>query len=188
MAPISATTPDTELVQQLRAGKREALAILYDRYSSLVYSLALKILKQPSEAEDLTQDIFLTFWQEERFDPTCAALSTYLGVMVRSRALNKLRRFSIQEHSLERLRRFIPGERSGTTPLEEASQAEQKTTLKQAMAQLTERQRQILELNFFQGYTHQEIARQLELPLGTVKTNARKGLLELRQRLGDMVK
>ncbi|MGL5082201.1 MAG: sigma-70 family RNA polymerase sigma factor [Microcoleaceae cyanobacterium] len=187
MARISTDASDAELVRDLRAGHQQALSILYERYSGLVYSLALKILNQPSEAEDLTQDIFLNFWKQEKFDPTRAALSTYLCLMVRSRALNKLESFNSRQRTLERLQLTSPSEFAAPTPLEQVSQSEQEQTLRQALNQLSERQRQILEMNFYQGTSHAEIARQLEMPLGTVKTSARQGLIKLRQLLGNAV-
>ncbi|NJK39628.1 MAG: sigma-70 family RNA polymerase sigma factor [Oscillatoriales cyanobacterium RM2_1_1] len=187
MASISTNTSDAQLVQQLRAGHPQALSILYDRYSGLVYSLALKVLNQSSEAEDLTQDIFLNFWKQEQFDPERAALSTYLCVMTRSRALNKLKSSNSRQRTLERLQTNTPEEFSSLTPLEQASQAEQEQTVRAALSQLSDRQRQILEMNFYHGISHAEISRQLEVPLGTVKTNARQGLLKLRKLLGGAI-
>jgi RNA polymerase sigma-70 factor (ECF subfamily) len=188
MARVSTDASDAELIHHLRSGQQEALRILYDRYSGLVYTLALKILQQPSEAEDLTQDVFLNFWKQEKFDPDRAALSTYLGVMTRSRAINKLESRSSRQRSLERLQQHKSSdELTAPTPLEQASLAEQETTVRRALAQLAENQRQILEMNFYQGISQAEIAQQLGIPLGTVKTNARKGLIKLRELLGDAV-
>jgi RNA polymerase sigma-70 factor (ECF subfamily) len=180
MASISADTPDAELVWRIRAGDSQALSILYKRYSGLVYSLALKMLNQPSEAEDLTQEVFLNFWKQEKFDPSRAALSTYLCIIVRSRALNRLKRNDSRQRILERLQDF-PLELAGLTPLERLSRIEQGETLQQALNQLPAKYRQVLEMNYYQGLSHAEIARQLDIPLGTVKTNARRGLLLLRQ-------
>ncbi|MGF1493380.1 MAG: sigma-70 family RNA polymerase sigma factor [Microcoleaceae cyanobacterium] len=187
MVRISANASDAELIRCLRAGHASALKILYERYSGLVYSIALKILNQSNEAEDLTQDIFLNFWRQERFDPSRAALSTYLSVMTRSRALNRLKSLSSRHQTLERLQSRELSEPTTPTPLEQASLTEQGQTLQQALNQLPERQRQILEMNFYQGISHSEIARQLEMPMGTVKTNARQGLIKLRKLLGSAV-
>ncbi|MEO0535785.1 MAG: sigma-70 family RNA polymerase sigma factor [Cyanobacteria bacterium P01_A01_bin.123] len=186
MARVSTDASDIELIQSLRSGRQEALTIIYDRYGSLVYTVALKLLKRPAEAEDLTQEIFCRFWEQDKFDPSRAALSTYLCIMTRSRALNRLASHSSRQRSLQRLQRSLP-DRTNVTPLEKASLADQKATVQQALAQLSSQQRQILEMNFYQGISHSEIARQLNIPLGTVKTRARRGLMELRQHLGGAV-
>jgi RNA polymerase sigma-70 factor (ECF subfamily) len=153
-----------------------------------VYTLALKILHQPSEAEDLTQEVFLNFWQQDRFDPDRATLSTYLSVMTRSRAINKLESRSSRQRSLERLQKNKSSdELTALTPLEQASLAEQEKIVQQALSQLTDNQRKILEMNFYQGISQAQIAQQLKMPLGTVKTNARQGLIKLRELLGDAI-
>jgi RNA polymerase sigma-70 factor, ECF subfamily len=187
MARIQPDTPDGELVRLLRDGQQDALGVLYDRYGGLVYTIAFKILNQADEAQDLTQDVFLTFWKQERFDPSRAALSTYLSVMTRSRAINKLHSRSSRQRMSDRLQQVTPVEFSAPTPLEQASLAEQQETVRQALTQLSENQRQVLELNYYKGLSQSEVAQQLGLPLGTVKTHARQGLIKLRQILGDAV-
>lgn len=187
MARFSEDASDAELVKHLKSGHQDALRVLYSRYSNLVYTIAFKMLNSASEAEDLTQDVFLNFWKQEKFDPSRAALSTYLCVITRSRALNRLKQRGSQQRSLEKLQAMPPPELTASTPLENASLEEQQQTLKQVLAELPDRQRQILELNFYQGVSQSNIAQQLDLPLGTVKTNARQGLLTLRRRLGSAV-
>ncbi len=167
MARFSDNTSDAELVESLRAGHQDALRLLYGRYSGLVYTIALKMLGIASEAEDLAQDVFLNFWKQENFDPSRAALSTYLSVVTRSRALNRLKRSSSQQRSLEKLKALPLREWTTSTPLEKASLTEQAQALKLVMAELPDRQRQILEMNFYQGVSQSTIAQQLGLPLGT---------------------
>jgi RNA polymerase sigma-70 factor (ECF subfamily) len=183
---------DAELIHYLRAGQSNALQVLYGRYSKLVYTLALRMLKQSAEAEDLTQEVFLTFWKDEsmnshKYDPEKASLSTYLCVIVRSRALNKIASHGSRQRSVDRLKTITPPEFSAPTPLEQASLTEQSQQVQQALGQLPDKQRQILELNYYQGMSHGDIAQQLELPLGTIKSRARQGLVKLRQLLGDTV-
>lgn len=187
MARVHSGASDAELIHCLRAGQQKALGILYDRYGGLVYTLALKILNQPDEAEDLTQDVFLTFWKQDKFDPGRAALSTYLCLLARSRAINKLSRHASQQRSIQRLQQTTSTESLAPTPLEHASLAEQQRTLKQAMTHLSENQKRTLEMSYYQGLSQSEIAQQLNLPLGTVKTNVRQGLIKLRQLLGDAI-
>lgn len=187
MALVHSGASDAELIHRLRAGQQKALGILYDRYGGLVYTLALKILNQADEAEDLTQDVFLTFWKQDKFDANRAALSTYLCVLTRSRAINKLHSRASQQRSIQRLQHTTSAESLALTPLEQASLAEQQHTLQQAMAQLSDQQNRILELSYYQGLSQSEIAQRLNLPLGTVKTNVRQGLIKLRQLLGDAI-
>lgn len=185
MARIHTDLSDIELITQLRAGKKQALSILYDRYGGLVYTIALRILSQADEAEDLTQDVFLTFWKQEKFDPSRAMLSTYLSVLTRSRALNKIRSRATQGQALERLQQWTLSDSCTPTPLEQVSLEEQQQAVREAMTQLTENQRQVLEMNYHRGLSHSEIAQQIGMPLGTVKSSARQGLLKLRQILGE---
>lgn len=163
------------------------LRLLYDRYSGLVYTVALRILGRSEEAEDLTQEVFLTFWKDDKFDPSRAALSTYLGVLTRSRALNRLAQRASRRRSLDHLQRIESEESKGPTPLELVALAEQRVQVREALAQLSDKQRQVLTLNYYQGFSHAAIAEALNLPLGTVKTNARQGLLKLRKILGETI-
>ncbi|MEO0406871.1 MAG: sigma-70 family RNA polymerase sigma factor [Cyanobacteria bacterium P01_A01_bin.135] len=187
MARFADSASDAELIEHLKSGHQDALRLLYRRYSGLVYTIALKMLGTASEAEDLTQDVFLNFWKQEKFDPSRAALSTYLCLVTRSRALNRLKQRSSQQRSLDQLKVLPPAELTASTPLETASLEEQQQAMKRVLAQLPDQQRQILEMNFYQGISQSNIARQLNLPLGTVKTNARKGLITLRRLLGSAV-
>jgi RNA polymerase sigma-70 factor, ECF subfamily len=187
MVRIHAELSDAELIVQLRAGNQKALGSLYDRYGGLVYTIALRILAHADEAEDLTQDVFLTFWKQDKFDSSRAMLSTYLSVLTRSRALNKIRSRATQGQALERLQQWTLSDSCTPTPLEQVSLEEQQQAVREAMMQLSENQRQVLELNYHQGLSHSEIAQQIVMPLGTVKSNARQGLLKLRQLLGETI-
>ena len=93
---------DAELVYLLRNGKKQALAILYKRYVGLVYSIAYKFLQNEQLAEDLTQDIFVTFWQKDKFDPNKGKLSSVLGLLTRSRAIDKIRSGNTTKNFLNR--------------------------------------------------------------------------------------
>jgi RNA polymerase sigma-70 factor, ECF subfamily len=187
MSRLPADAPDIEVLAHLKAGNQDALAILYDRYAGLVFTIASQILNQRDEAEDLTQDVFLTFWKQDKFDATRGRLSTYLALLTRSRALNKLESRHSRQRVVERLAVTETEVLSGNTPLEAATLAEQQSLVQQALGQLSAQQRQILELSYYQGFSQAQIAEQLTLPLGTVKTNARQGLLKLRKILGETV-
>lgn len=174
---------DAQLVYLLREGEKQALAILYKRYAGLVYSVAYKILQDQQEAEDLTKDIFVTFWKKNRFDPNRGALSSFLGLLTRSRAIDKIRSGNSTENFLARWQKIFSEEASESFPLEQASLQERQEKLQQALGELPELQRRILEMNYFENLSQAKIAKALNLPLGTVKSRSRQGILQLKKLL-----
>ncbi|MFQ3614887.1 MAG: sigma-70 family RNA polymerase sigma factor [Cyanobacteriota bacterium] len=175
---------DAEVFSALKAGQSQALAILYDRHVGLVYGIAYKVLGNAAEAEDLTQDIFLNL-SRSSFDAQRGSLRTYLGILVRSRCLDRLRSWRNRQRSLERgkVELQAQGSSSGDPSFEQLSQTEQVEEVQTALAELSDSQRQILKMAYYEGMSQSEIAKQLDLPLGTVKARARRGLLRLRQLL-----
>jgi RNA polymerase sigma-70 factor (ECF subfamily) len=147
----------------------------------------MQILNRRDEAEDLVQEVFLTFWKQDKFDSSRGGLSTYLSLLTRSRALNRLASHGSQQRAVERLQLHEPREQTNPTPLEQAVQTEQQASVRTALAQLPPNQRKVLELGYYQGLSQSQIAQHLNLPLGTVKTQSRQGLLKLRQLLGRTV-
>lgn len=187
MSKIHSDISDTDLIVSLRKGDRAALSTLYDRYGGLVYSLALKLLDRRDEAEDLTQDVFLKLWKQEKFDPTRAKLSSYLCLITRSRAIDKLRSQRSEQKSIVKLQQVTVPETNLPTPLDSATQSEQQAFVRQALSTLCEQQRQTLALSYYQDLSQSAIATQLNLPLGTVKTHMRQGLIKLRQLLQSQI-
>jgi RNA polymerase sigma-70 factor (ECF subfamily) len=176
---------DASLVHRLRDGQQQALSVLYDRYAGLVYSLAYKIIQNRQEAEDLTQEIFLTFYNKNSFDPDKGALSTFLILLTRSRAIDKLRREHKKNNFLEQWKKVITEESKEPLPLEKASLQERQEKLTSALAQLPQAQRQVLAMNYYQELSQSQIAKTLNLPLGTVKSRSRQALLQLKKLLSD---
>jgi RNA polymerase sigma-70 factor, ECF subfamily len=174
---------DVEILRALKAGQSFALVILYERHGSLVYGVALKILKNPQEAEDLTQEIFLTLWRNITYDSDRDYFIRYLITMTRSRAIDKLR---ARARNLKLLNRWgqteIP-ETSSPTPFEQASLTERSQKVRDALTKIPEKQRQVIEIAYDEGLSQSEIAVKLDIPLGTVKTLTRQGLLRLKQIL-----
>ena len=174
---------DAELVLALRTGQKAALGILYDRHAGLVYGLALKALGNAPEAEDLTQDIFLTLAKGSAYDPARGTLRTFLAILTRSRSLDRLRSRRSTQQVMTRWQEREQSAPPTNIPLEQAFQSEQSQEVQAALAQLAADEQQILKLAYYDGLSQSQIAQQLELPLGTVKTKARRGLLKLRQSL-----
>lgn len=178
---------DHGLLTALAEGQVTALGVLYDRYARLVYSLAYKILENSEEAEDITQDVFLTLWRRNTYDPKRGSLSSFLTTMTRSRSIDKLRSKGARLRVLQRLQGMVRTETNALTPLEQASVGERSQIIRRALAQLSETERQVLEIAYYEGLSQSEIAKRLNIPLGTVKTRSRQGLLKLRQTLQDYV-
>jgi len=181
------TQPDERLVSAL-ADDPSALGLLYDRYGSLVYGLALAILSNKDEAEDLTQEIFLSLHDNHTaFDPARGALGAYLTTLTRSRAIDRLRGGSRRVRILRSQWEAEPTVPGPATPLDEASTRETAARVRAALAGLPANERRALELFYYQGLTQAEIAERLGAPLGTVKSWCRRGLLAMRASLGDLV-
>ena len=184
---LQADATDAEVWNVLKQGQSQALQILYERYSSLVYRLAFRVLGNSQEAEDLTQDIFLTLWRSRNYDPNRGSLGSYLTTLTRSRAIDKLRSRGTQTKFLQRWSQLMVTESSSPSPFEAASLSQRSEQLKAAIAQLPASQRQVLEMAYFAGMSQSEIAKQLETPLGTVKSWCRQGLLNLRKNLQNFI-
>jgi RNA polymerase sigma-70 factor, ECF subfamily len=177
---------DFDLLCSLRDGQVDALGNLYDRYSRLVYGLAYKILGNSEEAEDITQEVFLTLWRRDSYNPSRGSLSSFLTTMTRSRSIDKLRSRGTRLRFLQRWQGFVKNE-AVATPLDHASMGERSQLVRDAMLQLPESERLILEIAYYEGLSQSEIAKRLNIPLGTVKTRSRQGLLKLRQTLQHQV-
>lgn len=174
---------DASLYGALKAGQTHALGQIYQRHAALVYGLAQKILANPQEAEDLTQDVFLTLTHSQSYDPQRGSLRTYLAILTRSRAIDRVRS---RKTTTTFLGRFNPGkdqEIATDSPMDYVFQQEQSQEVQAALAQLSENQQQVLRKAYYEGLTQAKIAEQLDVPLGTVKARARQGLIKLRQTL-----
>lgn len=185
LTSTDAKTPtDADLWLALRAGHTAALGSLYDRHGGLVYGIALKVLAHAQEAEDLTQDIFVKLAQSAAYNPQRGSFRTFLAILTRSRAIDRLRSRQVARASVERLQtsQAVP---PTPTPAEVLAQAERSQAVQAALVQLSENQQQILRLAYYEGLSQTSIAERLDTPLGTVKTHSRRGLLKLRQLLQD---
>jgi RNA polymerase sigma-70 factor, ECF subfamily len=178
---------DVRVVSALQQGDSQALGIVYDRYGAVVYRLALRMLTNPVEAEDLTQEVFLAFWRGvDKYDPDRGTLPTFLLTITRSRALNRLQQQNSQQNLYKRFGNYLP--RTNHQPgMESVTLTELTERMSAALQQLPVAQQQVLEMGYYQGKSQSEIAQELDLPLGTVKTRSRQGLLKLRQLLQDLV-
>jgi RNA polymerase sigma-70 factor, ECF subfamily len=181
------TQTDTEVFQALKAGDISALGVLYDRYGGVVYRLALKILTDPQAAEDLTQEVFLLLWRKGSYDPKRGSLNSFLMTLTHSRAIDRIRSQGAKQRSIERWGQNLEVGPTVSTPLELASTEERAQRVQEAMKTLPESQRRVLEMAYYAGMSQSEIAQKLNTPLGTIKTQARQGLIKLKRLLKDFV-
>jgi RNA polymerase sigma-70 factor (ECF subfamily) len=179
---------DAELLATLRVDPAAALGALYDRYARVVYGLAHAMLASATEAEDLTQDVFLALCGDNRYDPARGTLTSFLVAMTRSRAIDRLRARGRTQRLFDPTDEPIARAVSPSAPAEEVSLLQCAARVREAVAGLPDDQRRVLELAYYRGLTQTEIADETGLPLGTVKTWTRKGLLALRGRLGDLLR
>jgi RNA polymerase sigma-70 factor, ECF subfamily len=167
---------DAALIARMRAGDQSAMADLYDRYSGVVYGVALRVLANTTAAEDVVQEIFLQLWRNpQSFDAERGRLAPWLAVIARNRAIDHLRKRPLED-SIDEL--------PISTGVDLESDAAQKLAIEKVrgvLAQLPAEQRKALELAYFEGMTHTEIAGKTGEPLGTIKTRIRTGLLALRK-------
>jgi RNA polymerase sigma-70 factor (ECF subfamily) len=175
---------DREALSRVAGRDSSGLEWLYDRYATLVYSLALRIVRDAGDAEDVTQEVFAQVWtQAGRFDASRGAVAAWLTVIARSRALDRLRRRSAAPQAAAGDDRLANIQDPAPSVEWMAANAEQVRAAHDALASLPAEQRAALELAYYEGLTQSEIAERTATPLGTVKTRIRTGL----QRIRDVV-
>ena len=177
------TAEDQVAIERMARGDQSALGELYDRHGRLIYSLALRVLRDQGDSQDVVQDVFVQAWREAaRFDLTRGNVVGWLVTVTRSRAIDLLRRRNARPALAAQAEH---PDRADETPgadvqMEWQSRAAE---VRRALDTLPVLQRVAVELAFFDGLTHAEIAEQLEVPLGTVKTRVRQGLIKMRDCL-----
>jgi RNA polymerase sigma-70 factor (ECF subfamily) len=170
------------ILQRIAAGDSKAVEDCLKKYGGLVWSLARKMLRNSEDAEDAVQEIFVDVWKNaERFDETKASETTFIAMIARRRLIDKIRHSNrrITADSLDDvlLEPFTRADKDMQIGLEAREAAV-------AMRTLRPEQQQVLRLSIVQGMSHQEIAEATGMPLGTVKTHARRGILQVREHLG----
>jgi RNA polymerase sigma-70 factor, ECF subfamily len=177
------------LVARVAAGNEDALTQLYDTTNRMVYGLALRILGEETAAEDVMLEVYLQVWRTaESFDPTRGKVASWLVSMTRSRAIDLLRSRRAHRMSVEQSLDEIPDPHEGGTSLEQlAIQTSQSAFIQKSLTELPADQRRAIELAYFSGLSHSEIAAHTGLPLGTVKTRIRLGMVRLRELLAPYV-
>ena len=173
-------------MQLVRRGQAAAFELVYERHASAAFSLAYRIVGTRNGAEDVSQEAFLSLWRSgARYDRTRGSVRTWVLGIVHHRAIDYLRRATVHDkrrasdEGMEE--RFEARERTEA----EVARRDEARTVRDAMGELPSEQSQVIELAYFGGFTHSEIAEMLETPVGTIKGRMRLGLKKLRDRLGE---
>src|SRR3954454_1911227 len=177
---------DEDLMQLVRRGDADAFGVVYDRHASSAYSVAYRMMGSRSGAEDVTQDAFLSAWRSgARYDRARGSVRTWVLGIVHHRAIDALRRATVHDRrragdeGIEE--RFEATERTDV----EAARREEAGVVRGALEALPSDQCQVIELAYFGGFTHTEIAEMLDAPVGTIKGRMRLGLQKMRAHLGE---
>jgi RNA polymerase sigma-70 factor (ECF subfamily) len=182
---FSAVNPAAELdvlLASVGRGDRSAFERLYDDTAAMVYGLALRVLRSPSLAEDVAQEVYLQIWkQADRFDSARAPARAWIATLAHRRAVDAVRR----NQTARDREQGVSGEIAEPDPAETAVERDEASRLASALSRLSDLQRQVIELAYFGGLTQNQVAERLGAPLGTVKTRMRDGLLRLRSIMGD---
>jgi RNA polymerase sigma-70 factor, ECF subfamily len=177
---------DEDVMQLVRGGDARAFEVIYERHSAAAFSLAYRMMGTRVGAEDVTQDAFLSLWRSgARYDRARGSVRTWVLGIVHHRAIDALRRATVHDRrragdeGIEE--RFEARERTDV----EAARREEAGTVRGALSSLPADQSQVIELAYFGGFTHTEIADMLDAPVGTVKGRMRLGLKKMRAQLGE---
>lgn len=177
-----ATQSTEDILQRIGSGDRAAVDVCLNKYGGLVWSIARKMLRNTDDAEDAVQEIFIDIWKNAaKFDATKASETTFIAMIARRRIIDRIRSTNrrVSTDSLDDL--LVQPEVRSDREMQLSLEANQAA---QAINTLRPEQRQVLQLSIVQGMSQQEIADTTGMPLGTVKTHARRGLLALREAIG----
>jgi len=176
---------DQELLRRVALRDDHALELLYHRFSAVLFSTAMRILVgRRYEAEEVLQETFLYAWRKGReYDAKRSTVRGWLVMLARSRALDRVRASATRERVKQSMGQL--GLESSAVSFAQVEQRRTRESIERAFGDLSDTQRRMLELAFYDGLSHSEISEVEELPLGTVKTHIRRGLIKLSELLGD---
>ena len=184
-AHLDAITPLSgmaALVEQMAQGRQDALARLYDETSSMLNGLLLRILERPEDAEEVLLDVYMKAWKyAARYTDKRGSVQSWLMIMARNAAIDRIRQKRAQPKTLAFEPESTPEpESTDASPEEQTAERERRRRVQLVLNELPPEQREVVELAFFGGLTHAELADRLCEPLGTIKSRIRMGLMRLR--------
>src|SRR5687767_10513396 len=171
VSAIARDDPWAPWIEAIAAGENDALAALYDASSSLVFGVAVRMLNDRADAEEVALDVYKYVWQTAgTYDGSRGTVAAWLMMLVRSRSVDRMRSRQSRERAEQ------PVRQNAAVPHPDSLAAHQASEIRKAMAALPSEHAQLLELAYFSGFSHSELAERTGLPLGTVKTRLRLGL------------
>jgi len=182
----SGSEEDNDLLLEVAAQNEDALGTLYDRYAKVLYSIILAIVKNPEDSQDLLQEIFVQVWQKAAaFDVSKGNVYSWLVALTRNRAIDRIRSKGFRERKQENYDYDLDiiDAQCFPTPLDAVLVSEREDLVRKAFGQISPDQQVVLSMAYNEGYSQSEIADLLQIPLGTVKTRTRQGMITLHQLL-----
>lgn len=173
-----------DLLGAVARGDQAAFADLFDRFSGLVYGVVKRVVRDPSQSEEVAQEVLVEVWRSAtRFDADKGSAQTWILTMAHRRAIDRVRSEQSSRNRTERI-----GHRDRVRAFDEVSEEVElrfeHQQVREALSALTDLQREAVELAYYNGYTYREVAELLNTPLGTIKTRMRDGLIRLRDAMG----
>jgi RNA polymerase sigma factor (sigma-70 family) len=182
-SPLNDKYVPESLLRRIATGDSSAVDEVLDRYGGLVWSLARRFCANAADAEDAAQEVFIDLWQSaRRFDEALASEATFVAMIARRRLIDRYRRSGRRRDVAGLMTDVAENENN---PSARAEMLDEVAKISAAMTSLRPEQQQVLKLSIYEGLTHDEIARSTGLPLGTVKTHARRGLMRIREVMGQ---
>lgn len=173
---------DQQLINQVKQGDKTAFKEIYTRFSQVVYNLALRMLRDKEDAEEVVQEIFLQIWNKAySYDSERGAVSTWILNIARSRSIDKLRTIRYRDRNIEIDEEKVNSNDDLSRIIEDRE--ESKNVIRQALDSLPDKQRIAIEIVYFEGFTHLEAAEKLNEPVGTIKTRIRLGVIKLKEKI-----
>jgi RNA polymerase sigma-70 factor, ECF subfamily len=177
---------DEEAMQLVQSGNPRAFELLYDRHGGAAFSLAYRMVGNRAAAEDIIQEAFLSIWRSRlRYDPARGSVRTWVLGIVHNRAIDGLRRNLVHDRRRETMEGVEERHEAPERTDVEAARREQARSIQSALKTLPDEQRRTIELAYFAGYSHSQIAELLDEPIGTVKGRMRLGLDKMRRQLSE---
>lgn len=182
---------EVQLMKRIKARDEEALAELYDLYNRLLYGMIISIVKKREEAEDVLQEVFIKIWESaSTFDEERGNVYSWLVTLARNKAIDRIRSkdYKTQKKASQDVDApefFLKGDKFD--PLETTIFSDRTELVKRALDKIPESQSEVLKIAYYRGLTQREISEQLEIPLGTVKTRMRQGMIKLKDILGEFI-
>lgn len=182
---------EIELIKRIQARDADALETLYDLYKQLLFGMIISIVKKREEAEDVLQEIFVTIWNKaESFNPERGNVYSWIVTLARNKAIDRIRSKEyktqqIQSVSIHQPLFLLKG--NNFDPMETTIFSDRAELVKKALGQIPEEQSEVIKIAFYRGMTQAEIADYLNVPLGTVKSRTRQGIIKLKRILGEFI-